>query len=125
MCLHLQFTALSAIKALALHRAHLKSCTRAHCCTSHVVAAVIARTVQVNVGFDIIGVKVCPLNDSHVAVWGLMRCAVVVFSNPSAGENMTSYTCLHHCVRIQCIMALLYSRNSIAGVLLCTCLIAL
>jgi hypothetical protein len=42
----------------------------------------------VNVGFDIIGVKVCPLNDSHVAVWGLMRCAVVVFSNPSAGENV-------------------------------------
>jgi hypothetical protein len=49
------------------------------------VDAVVDLAVQVNVGFDIIGVKVCPLNDSHVAVWGLMRCAVVVFSTPSAG----------------------------------------
>jgi hypothetical protein len=58
--------------------------TRTHRCTSYVATVQLA--VQVNVGFDIIGVKVCPLNDSHVAVWGVMRCAVVVFSNPSAGE---------------------------------------
>ena len=33
-----------------------------------------------SLGFDIIGLRVCPTNESHVVVWGLTRCSVVVFS---------------------------------------------
>jgi hypothetical protein len=52
------------------------------------LAACCVIAEQTDVGLPILSVKVCPLNDDLVAVWGLQRCAVVLYSRLVIGKSL-------------------------------------